>query len=85
MELVSKGNCVIVGRCADFILKNKVKTLNVFINASFEKRQECAIEKLLISRTSGSKAQKWQSNADYCSTPTKSGEIFQAMICALTA
>ena len=49
MELVSKGNCVIVGRCADFILKNKVKTLNVFINASFEKRQECAIEKHNIS------------------------------------
>ena len=79
MELVSKGNCVIVGRCADFILKNKVKTLNVFINASFEKRQECAIEK------QGSKSMTKNVPTITTPTPTKSGEIFQAMICALTA
>ena len=35
--------CVIVGRCADFILKNKVKTLNVFIDSDFEKRQSVAM------------------------------------------
>ena len=43
MELVDKGPCVIVGRCADFILKNKVRTLNVFIYASPEKRIETAM------------------------------------------
>lgn len=42
-ELVEKGPCVIVGRCADFILKNKVKTLNVFIYSSLEKRIQTAI------------------------------------------
>ncbi len=42
-ELAGKGPCVIVGRCADFILKNKVKTLNVFIYSSNEKRMETAM------------------------------------------
>lgn len=42
MELAARENCVIVGRCADFILKNKVKTLNVFIYSSLEKRMEAA-------------------------------------------
>lgn len=42
-ELAGKESCVIVGRCADFILKNKVKTLNVFITASKEKRMEVAM------------------------------------------
>jgi len=41
-ELVEKGPCVIVGRCADFILKNKVKTLNVFIYSSLDKRRQTA-------------------------------------------
>lgn len=42
MELAAKESCVIVGRCADFILKSKVKTLNVFIYSSQEKRMEAA-------------------------------------------
>ena len=42
-DLVEKGPCVIVGRCADFILKNKVKTLNVFIYCSNEKRRQVAM------------------------------------------
>ena len=42
-ELVEKGPCVIVGRCADFILKNKVKTLDVFIYASLDKRMQTAM------------------------------------------
>jgi cytidylate kinase len=41
-DLTSGGECIIVGRCADFILKNKVKTLNVFIYASKEKRMNTA-------------------------------------------
>jgi cytidylate kinase len=45
MELASREECVIVGRCADFILKNKVKTLSVFLYSSFEKRQQTAMEK----------------------------------------
>lgn len=32
-ELAEKGNCVIVGRCADYILKDRPDCLNVFIYA----------------------------------------------------
>ena len=39
-ELAQKGPCVIVGRCADYILRGKVDCLNVFIHASMEKRAE---------------------------------------------
>lgn len=85
MELVSKGNCVIVGRCADFILKNKVKTLNVFINASFEKRQECAIEKNNISEDEvEARLKKYdKKRADYYNSNTnkKWGDISSYDMC----
>lgn len=32
-ELAEKGNCVIVGRCADYILRDRDDCLNVFIHA----------------------------------------------------
>ncbi|MBE6773939.1 MAG: cytidylate kinase-like family protein [Ruminococcaceae bacterium] len=32
-ELAEKGNCVIVGRCADYILRDRKDCLNVFIHA----------------------------------------------------
>jgi len=39
-ELAEKDSCVIVGRCADYILRDKADCLNVFIHASLEKRAE---------------------------------------------
>lgn len=39
-ELAEKGPCVIVGRCADYILKDKADCLTVFIHASMEHRAE---------------------------------------------
>ena len=85
MELVSNGNCVIVARCADFILKNKVKTLNVFINASFEKRQECAIEKHNISEDEvEARLKKYdKKRADYYNSNTnkKWGDISSYDMC----
>ena len=39
-ELAEKGSCVIVGRCADFILRDKADCLKVFIHACMEKRAE---------------------------------------------
>ena len=39
-ELSEKGPCVIVGRCADYVLKGKANLLNVFIHATPEKRAE---------------------------------------------
>ncbi len=40
LELAEKGPCVIVGRCADHILKDTADCLTVFIHASMEKRAE---------------------------------------------
>lgn len=39
-EIVEKQDCVIVGRCADFILKDHPGKRSAFINAPFEKRVE---------------------------------------------
>ena len=40
MDLADQGPCVIVGRCADHILKDKHELLRVFIHAPLEKRAE---------------------------------------------
>ena len=37
-EIAQEGNCVIVGRCADYILKDKDNVLNVFIHADMDFR-----------------------------------------------
>ncbi len=33
LKLAEEGNCVIVGRCADYILRNREDVLNVFVHA----------------------------------------------------
>lgn len=40
VDLAEKGNCVIVGRCADYILKDRTDCLNIFVHADIEKRAE---------------------------------------------
>ncbi len=40
LELAEKGNCVIVGRCADYILKERTDVLNVFIHANMEWKKD---------------------------------------------
>ena len=39
-ELAGKEPCVIVGRCADYILRNREDCLHVFIHSSLEKKVE---------------------------------------------
>ena len=41
-DLAAKGPCVIVGRCADSILEQDYRTLEVFIHAPLEERMERA-------------------------------------------
>ncbi len=41
-KLVKQGPCIIVGRCADYILKNNVPTLSVFVYASSQSRMQHA-------------------------------------------
>ena len=46
LDLASKENCVIVGRCADTILEGEdVRLLKVFIHADFETRARRIVEK----------------------------------------
>ncbi|MDO4265622.1 MAG: cytidylate kinase-like family protein [Eubacteriales bacterium] len=40
LELAEKGSCIIVGRCADYILRDKADCLRVFIYADMKKRAE---------------------------------------------
>ena len=39
-QIASEGSCVIVGRCADYILQDKADCLKVFINADMKFRAE---------------------------------------------
>lgn len=43
-ELAEKGSCVIVGRCADYILRNKADCLRVFIHADLAARAKRIVE-----------------------------------------
>ncbi len=45
LELAEKESCIIVGRCADYILDGKADLLKVFIHASIEKRAQRIVEK----------------------------------------
>lgn len=65
-ELAEKGNCVIVGRCADYILRDRTDVLNVFVwaNEEFKKdrivnlygEREQSIEKRLKEKDGKRKA-----------------------------
>ena len=45
LDVAEKGPCVIIGRCADYILKDKADLLKVFIHASVENRAKRIVEK----------------------------------------
>ncbi len=44
LRLAEKGPCVIVGRCADYILKDDADLLTVFIHADVKKRAQRIVE-----------------------------------------
>ena len=48
-ELAAKGNCVIVGRCADQVLKDQKNCLRVFLHAPLEKRVQNIMERKQLS------------------------------------
>ncbi len=43
-SLAEKGPCVIVGRCADYVLKDRDDCINIFVHADLEHRKQRAIE-----------------------------------------
>lgn len=44
-EVAAQGGCVIVGRCADYVLKGNPRCINIFIHGSLDARIKRAIEK----------------------------------------
>ena len=48
-KFAEKSSCVIIGRCSNYILKDRKDCLNVFIYAPFEKRVEYVMEKKSVS------------------------------------
>ena len=55
MELAEKGNCVIVGRCADYILRDREDCLNVFIYANKSYRAKHIVERYGVTDKSPEK------------------------------
>lgn len=43
-RIASQGACVIVGRCADYVLRENPNAVNVFIHAPLERRVERAVK-----------------------------------------
>ena len=52
-ELAEEGNCVIVGRCADYILRERDDVVNIFVHASVDERVS---RKMMLSETEKSAA-----------------------------
>ena len=48
-ELADKGNCVIIGRCSDYVLKNDSRVLKVFFTAPIESRIKRVMKRLDVS------------------------------------
>lgn len=49
-ELAVEGPCVIVGRCANYVLRDRDDVLDVFIHAGLEDRLQSTMERLKLSR-----------------------------------
>lgn len=47
-EVAEKGDCVIIGRCADYILRDKQNRISLFITSSFQNRVKRAIDQYHI-------------------------------------
>lgn len=50
LEVAAEGPCVIVGRCADYILRGKFPTLNVFIHSEMPHKVERSVEEHGLAR-----------------------------------
>ena len=55
LDLAEKGKCVIVGRCADFILKDRTDCFHVFIHADPKARAERIVRRYGTSEQSPEK------------------------------
>jgi len=49
LELASMDSCIIVGRCADYVLQNKPGVYSIFIYSSMENRLQRIMKKFLLT------------------------------------
>ena len=85
-ELAEKGDCVFVGRCADYILEQaKIDHISLFIAAPFEWRVKRKMEQLSIDEKSAT-AMVRKKDKDRKATiiPAETGEGHMSTICVLT-
>ncbi len=66
-KVAEEGPCVIVGRCADYILKDKENVVNVFISASpdFRIRRSIEVDNLQEAKAAEIVLKKDKSRANY--------------------
>lgn len=82
-DLAEKGSCVIVGRCADYILRERKDVLNIFIYADMESKMERAVTTLVWKRKcvcNSEEKDKARSNHYKYYTDQEWGMAFQTMI-----
>ena len=58
-KFAEKSSCVIIGRCSNYILKDRNDCLNIFIYAPFEKRVEYVMEKKNVSQAEAEELVKY--------------------------
>lgn len=49
LDCAEKENCIIVGRCSDYILRSKAKHLNIYIYAPYDKRFDNCVNQLKMN------------------------------------
>ena len=54
-EYVENENCIVVGRCADYILRDHPKSLHIFLYASYEERVVNCVNALYLSASEAKK------------------------------
>lgn len=58
-KFAKNSSCVIIGRCSNYILKDRKDCLNIFIYAPFEKRVEYVCEKKNVSHDEAAELVKY--------------------------
>lgn len=56
LELARKSSCILVGRCADYLLQNQPNVINIFVYAPFKAKLENCINMLEMTEDEAKKA-----------------------------
>lgn len=86
LAVAGEGSCVIVGRCADHVLRNEQGLLRVFLTADHGDRIQriCRRDSVTAARSRGKAAKEWTGpgRPTIASSATRPGGRRQTMTCA---